>query len=119
MKAASLTLCVWALSAAATAATDPDTGLVVAPGLDVVKANCTVCHSARLISQSRADRQGWLSMIQWMQKTQNLWPLGPNEPIILDYLATNYAPEATGRRANLPQELMPPAVPYASTDHQQ
>ena len=40
-------------------------------------------------------------MIEWMQATQGLWDLGENEPIILDYLATNYAPEEVGRRANL------------------
>ena len=103
-------LYLWVFSATATSATDPDSGLIVAPGLDTVKANCTVCHSARLITQTRADRGGWLTMIRWMQKTQNLWPLGPNEPIIIEYLATNYAPEATGRRANLPPELMPQAA---------
>lgn len=87
---------------------DDATGLVQAPGFDTVKANCTVCHSARLITQSRASRDGWLEMIRWMQTTQNLWPLGPNEPIILDYLSEHYAPEASGRRPALAQELMPP-----------
>ncbi|MEE4203823.1 MAG: hypothetical protein V2I45_09335 [Halieaceae bacterium] len=87
---------------------DADSGLVIAPGFTETKQNCTVCHSAKLITQSRADRDGWLSMIRWMQKTQNLWPLGPNEPVILDYLAENYAPESIGRRPNLPAKLMPP-----------
>lgn len=86
---------------------DADSGLVIAPGFTETKQNCTVCHSAKLITQSRADRDGWLSMIRWMQKTQNLWPLGPNEPVILDYLAENYAPESIGRRPNLPANLMP------------
>ena len=43
-------------------------------------------------------------MIDWMQATQGLWELGDNEPIILDYLATHYAPEEVGRRANLDVE---------------
>jgi hypothetical protein len=34
-----------------------------------------------------------------MQSTQGLWDLGEAEPIILDYLATHYAPEESGRRA--------------------
>jgi len=43
-------------------------------------------------------------MIRWMQAKQGLWDLGPNEPVILDYLAANYAPEEIGRRANLDVE---------------
>ncbi|MGF1564600.1 MAG: monoheme cytochrome C [Flavobacteriales bacterium] len=77
------------------------TGLIVDDGFIQVKASCTSCHSANLITQNRADRKGWEKMIRWMQETQNLWDLGPNEPIILDYLAKNYAPVDKGRRANL------------------
>ena len=77
------------------------TGLKVAEGFDVVRPTCTACHSGKLVAQNRATRQGWEEMIRWMQETQGLWPLGENEPIILDYLATNYGPEETGRRANL------------------
>ena len=71
------------------------------PNLEVIQQNCTACHSARLIVQNRATREGWQSMIEWMQATQNLWDLGQNEEIILDYLVKNYAPESKGRRANL------------------
>ena len=67
----------------------------------MVIANCTPCHSSKLVIQNRATRDGWESMIQWMQETQNLWDLGTNQEIILDYLARNYAPENKGRRANL------------------
>jgi hypothetical protein len=70
-------------------------------GVELVRANCTPCHSARLIVQNRATREGWLSMIRWMQQTQNLWDLGPNEEIILDYLSTYYPVEEKGRRENL------------------
>lgn len=77
------------------------TGLKVAEGFDIVRPTCTACHSGKLVAQNRATRQGWEEMIRWMQETQGLWPLGENEPIILDYLATNYGPEETGRRANL------------------
>lgn len=76
-------------------------GLIAAKGFEIVKANCTACHSAKLITQNRATKEGWEAMIEWMQATQGLWDLGKNEPIILDYLATNYAPEEVGRRANL------------------
>lgn len=81
--------------------TDPATGLVIAPGYEQVKAQCTACHSGRLVAQNRADRDGWLQMIRWMQATQNLWPLGEAEAPILDYLATHYGPLPRGRRAPL------------------
>ncbi len=88
---------------------DAKTGLAVAPGFDLVSTQCTVCHSARLITQNRADRDGWLAMIRWMQDTQGLWPLGENEAPILDYLATNYGPVSSGRRRPLPADLLPPS----------
>lgn len=77
------------------------TGLIVAEGFESVRTTCTACHSGKLVAQNRATRTGWKEMITWMQETQGLWPLGENEPIILDYLAANYGPEETGRRANL------------------
>lgn len=87
---------------------DAETGLVKAPGFEVVSVQCTVCHSARLISQNRADREGWLAMIRWMQETQGLWPLAENEAVVLDYLSANYGPLAVGRRRPLPASLLPP-----------
>jgi hypothetical protein len=77
------------------------TGLIVDDGFQQVKASCLACHSSKLITQNRADRDGWKKMIRWMQEYQNLWDLGPNEDVILDYLAKHYAPEDKGRRANL------------------
>ena len=86
---------------------DPESRLVIAPGFQTVKTQCTVCHSSKLIIQNRADRNGWLQMIRWMQRSQGLWPLGPNEAVILDYLEANYAPTSSGRRAPLPASQMP------------
>ena len=81
---------------------DVETGLLAGDGLELVKANCTACHSSALILQNRFTREGWHSKIEWMQETQGLWELGGNEAIILDYLAANYAPEAPrGRRVPL------------------
>jgi hypothetical protein len=71
------------------------------PNIKIIEANCTACHSAKLIVQNRATREGWKSMIVWMQKNQKLWDLGKNEDLILDYLAKNYAPEEKGRRSYL------------------
>jgi hypothetical protein len=80
---------------------DSVSGFIQAPGLQETITNCTTCHSAQLVTQNRMTKEGWLSTIRWMQKTQNLWDLGDNEAIILEYLATNYAPEEKGRRENL------------------
>ena len=77
------------------------TGLKAAKGFELVRGNCTACHSAKLITQNRATREGWEEMIDWMQATQGLWELGGQESTILDYLAKNYGPEEIGRRANL------------------
>jgi len=77
------------------------TGLKADPNLKLIIGSCTSCHSAKLITQNRATRQGWQNMIVWMQETQGLPNLGTKEPIILDYLAKNYAPKEVGRRQNL------------------
>lgn len=76
-------------------------GLIYADNFEIVRGNCTACHSGRLVAQNRATREGWQQMIRWMQETQGLWDLGANEPKILDYLATHYAPEEVGRRQNI------------------
>ncbi|MDH5399045.1 MAG: hypothetical protein OEX02_12920 [Cyclobacteriaceae bacterium] len=74
------------------------TGLKDGQELPVIIAHCTACHSARMITQNRATREGWKNMITWMQKTQKLWDLGENEEKILDYLERNYAPDGQGQR---------------------
>ncbi len=81
---------------------DQETGLIMAPGFDQVKEVCTVCHSAMLITQNKADRDGWLEMIRWMQEKQGLQDLEADlENTILDYLAANYGPTAASRRPPL------------------
>ena len=77
------------------------TGLKDAEGLMAVVNNCTNCHSADLVIQNRMNRERWIETIRWMQETQNLWNLGENEEIILDYLVTNYPVIDMGRRAPL------------------
>ena len=77
------------------------TGLIDAEGLMMVVNNCTNCHSAKLVTQHRMNAAGWNATIKWMQETQNLWDLGANQEIIVNYLVTNYPPKAKGRRMNL------------------
>lgn len=68
---------------------------------EMVIANCVHCHGYKLITQNKATREGWQSMIVWMQETQGLWPLGTAEEALLDYLEKHFAPEQQGRRAPL------------------
>ncbi len=105
-----LLFCSVALPSPAELAVDPETGLVIDEHWELVKANCTACHSAKLVVQTRGERGDWLEMIRWMQKTQNLWRFAdPTEAAILDYLATHYAPERPRfRRAPLDPSLLPP-----------
>lgn len=87
---------------------DQASGLIMAPGWETVKGNCTACHSAKFITGQRGDRETWQSMIRWMQRTQGLWQIPiETETIILDYLSNNYPPGKASRRANLPSSLMP------------
>jgi len=80
---------------------DTLSGLAYDEHFEIVRANCITCHSAKLITQNRATREGWKGMLDWMKETQNLHDLGENEGPILDYLAKHYAPENKGRRAIL------------------
>lgn len=77
------------------------TGLVEGKGLMETVNNCTNCHSAKLVIQNRMDKERWISIIRWMQETQNLWDLGKNEEIIINYLVKNYPPDKKGRREPL------------------
>lgn len=83
---------------------DTTTGLIVGAGFELVRTHCTGCHSAKLVTQNRLSRDGWVSAIRWMQQTQGLWDLGPQENKILDYLHTHYGPVPGGRRQNLDLE---------------
>ena len=77
------------------------TGLIEAEGLMAVVSNCTSCHSAKLITQNRMNAERWNTTIAWMQETQNLWDLGDQQEVIVNYLVTNYPPKAKGRRMAL------------------
>ena len=100
--------------AATQPAIDPVTGFKMTGDWEIVRANCTACHSSRLITQQRGSAQQWLTMIRWMQKKQNLWQFDPaTEEKIIAYLAENYPPGNAQRRAALQPDMMPPS-PYLS-----
>ena len=44
------------------------TGLRADPDLQIIIGACTSCHSAQLITQNKATRDGWENMIDWMQE---------------------------------------------------
>ena len=109
-----IALCLTGLSAlfassseAAEPAIDPQSGLVIAEGSNLVLAHCSACHSTSLITQNAMSKKRWLETIRWMQDTQKLWPLGDAEPVILDYLAKWYGPKESARRPLLAPHLMP------------
>ena len=103
-------LAVIASPASAAELFDEQTGLIIDSGWELVRAHCGGCHSHRIVTSQRANRQTWLDMIRWMQATQNLWQFDPaTEAGILDYLAKNYPPQANRRRAPIPPSLMPVA----------
>lgn len=77
------------------------TGFIEAPGMQETINNCTNCHSAQLVIQNRMNKETWQTTIKWMQETQNLWDLGENEDVIIDYLVKNYPPSSKGRREAL------------------
>ena len=81
-----------------------DAGMVVDENLPIVKAHCTPCHSAKLITQNRMSRDGWRETIVWMQEKHNLWDLGDNETAIIAYLDKHYGvPQRPHRRQPLNQ----------------
>ena len=88
--------------------TDPDSGLIIDRGWEIIETTCGNCHSLRLVTSQRADRRTWLDTIRWMQATQNLQQFDPNtEEVILDYLAKNYPPAIQQRRLPLARQFLP------------
>jgi hypothetical protein len=77
---------------------DTSTGLIIDEHLPLVKANCTGCHSTKLIGQHRFTREGWVGKIRWMQQYHNLWNLGESEKLILDYLEKHYSPASASNK---------------------
>ena len=82
--------------------------LVQEEGWELVRDNCTECHSSLIIVQNSGNRDVWKSRIQWMQSSQGLGELDLEvEGSILDYLTSNYGQKTASRRQALPMHLMP------------
>ena len=111
LRASLLILALFAASHSAfaqEAATVPGSPLIADDGWELAFAHCSACHSLQLVTSNRGDRDTWLRLIRWMQDSQNLWEIEPvSEARLLDYLARNYGPEDSVRRAQLPPHLLP------------
>lgn len=91
---------------------DPESGLKMAPGWEMVNAQCNACHSSLIVSQNSGDKNAWRETLQWMIDTQGLWDLSETWEPILDYLSTHYGVSdidmKTFRRLPLDPTSMPP-----------
>ena len=106
-----LLIALAAASASADPAIDERTGLVIDDGWVLVNGHCGACHSHKLVTAQRGDADFWLGIIRWMQRTQNLWQLPPEqEKTIVDYLARHYNETEWGRRPPLGPTMLPPAA---------
>ena len=73
-------------------ALDEASGFVIDDGWELTNAHCAACHSAKLVTQNRMDRNGWEDSIRLMQAEHGLWDLGAAEVVIIDYLTRHYSP---------------------------
>lgn len=108
-------LAVLCLANQETVEIDPKSGLRMDPegNWNLIKSNCNVCHSERLLTQQQLDRENWSKAIKRMQAQENLWDLGKNESKVLDYLSKYYGASSKPktqrvRRAQLKQVAFSP-----------
>ncbi|MGL4614012.1 MAG: cytochrome C [Shewanella sp.] len=91
---------------------DPVSGLIMAPGWEIVNYQCNACHTSLIIPQTSADKASWRKTIQWMVDSQGLWDLSDTWEPVLDYLSTYYGESEMDmtyfRRLALPVNQQPP-----------
>lgn len=92
---------------------DQESGLIMAPGWEMVKQQCNACHSSKLVAQNSGNREVWRGTLQWMIDTQGLWDLSDTWEPVLKYLSTYYGGDeidmATFRRLPLTKDQLPPS----------
>jgi hypothetical protein len=85
--------------------------LAPGPGRDLVAINCAVCHSLRLVVDTRMSRADWDASITWMQQKHHLWPFTDEDrALILDYLEMTQGP-LDEAEAEVPEDPGPWAQP--------
>lgn len=91
---------------------DQKSGLIMAPGWELVNKQCNACHTSLIIAQNKGDKEEWRETIQWMIDSQGLWDLSDTWEPVLDYLSTHYNQQeidlTTFRRLPLAAEHQPP-----------
>ncbi|WP_394200002.1 cytochrome C [Shewanella waksmanii] len=91
---------------------DPESGLIMAPGWEVVNQQCNACHTSHIIPQNPGSKAVWKDTINWMIETQGLWDLSETWDPVLNYLSTYYNESGIDmrifRRKPLSESQMPP-----------
>ncbi|MFT7681296.1 MAG: hypothetical protein ACI935_000743 [Moritella dasanensis] len=91
---------------------DQKSGLIMAPGWELVNKQCNACHTTLIIPQNRGNKEDWRATLEWMVDSQGLWDLSDTWEPVLDYLSTNYNQQkidlTTFRRLPLAVDDMPP-----------
>ena len=90
-------------------ATDDTPELAPGPGRELVALNCVVCHSLRVVVDTRMSRADWDASLTWMQEKHHLWAFTDEDrTLILDYLETVQGPQ---EESGVPDEPAPWAQP--------
>jgi cytochrome c len=77
-------------------------GLPLGRGREQVFYSCQACHSLAIVKQQGLSRDSWDESLTWMVEKQAMPPLDPDDrKLILDYLATHYGLETSGRRRKI------------------
>ncbi|GIU27532.1 cytochrome c [Shewanella hafniensis] len=101
---------------------DPQSGLIMAPGWELVNYQCNVCHTSMIVTQNRGDKAFWQETLQWMVDTQGLWDLSDTWEPTLSYLSTYYGQAEMDmtifRRLPIESSQLPPPVKPAVKESQ-
>ncbi|MBE9563354.1 MAG: hypothetical protein IMF12_10895, partial [Proteobacteria bacterium] len=68
-----ITIVILVLSGSLLSNIDKESGMIISENWELVKTNCTGCHTAPLVTSQRNNRDGWIEIIRWMQDKQGLW----------------------------------------------
>lgn len=101
---------------------DPQSGLIMAPGWELVNYQCNACHTSMIVTQNRGDKAFWQETLQWMVDTQGLWDLSDTWEPTLSYLSTYYGQAEMDmtifRRLPIESSQLPPPVKPAVKESQ-
>jgi len=101
---------------------DPQSGLIMAPGWELVNYQCNACHTSMIVTQNRGDKAFWQETLQWMVDTQGLWDLSDTWKPTLSYLSTYYGQAEMDmtifRRLPIESSQLPPPVKPAVKESQ-